>query len=309
MATSTLAPFYGDYVAGMLGQGSGLASLPYQAYEGQRYADPTALTQQYESGIAGMQTPAAFSQAQGILSGAAQGVGGISYSPSTLSAANTGDVNSFMNPYQQAVTDIGKREAIRTDQIAGNDRRAQAVRAGAFGGSRQGIQEAEANRNLGMRLDDIQAKGANDAYVMAMNSLDRERTADNSNAQFGANLGLQQGQALTGIASGMSNVGYGQNQADVNRLNLTGSAAQQQQTRAQNPLDFGYGQWQESKAYPYQQLQFQQGLLSGLPLSVPGSATSSDPYSQALQAALGTYSLLSPKTTSTNATPATTTKP
>ena len=57
-------------------------------------------------------------------------------------------VSSYMNPYeslavQQAMDDI-RREGV----IAGNQQNAQAVQAGAFGGSRQGLQQSELTRNV-----------------------------------------------------------------------------------------------------------------------------------------------------------------
>lgn len=79
-----------------------------------------------------------------------------------------GTAASYMSPYQQNVTDIQKREADRAYRQQANELNAQAVRAGAFGGSRQAIQQAEAARNQNMLLNDIQAKGSQDAYTSGM---------------------------------------------------------------------------------------------------------------------------------------------
>lgn len=83
-----------------------------------------------------------FGQAQGALQtgigalqGAAQG-----YDPSSAQA--------FMNPYQQQVIDEAMRQIDRQGAIQQQGLNAQAVRAGAFGGSREGIQQQELNRNL-----------------------------------------------------------------------------------------------------------------------------------------------------------------
>jgi len=63
-----------------------------------------------------------------------------------ISALQTGqkapDIQSFLNPFQSAVTD----EITRQAQIATNQLGAQAVGSGAFGGARQGIAEAETER-------------------------------------------------------------------------------------------------------------------------------------------------------------------
>jgi hypothetical protein len=79
-----------------------------------------------------------------------------------------GTAASYMSPYQQNVTDIQKREADRAYKQQANELNAQAVKSGAFGGSRQAIQQAEAARNQNMLLNDIQAKGSQDAYTSGM---------------------------------------------------------------------------------------------------------------------------------------------
>ena len=75
---------------------------------------------------------------------------------------------SYMSPYMQNVVDIQKREADRAYRQQGNELNAQAVKSGAFGGSRQAIQQAEAARNQNMLLNDIQAKGQQEAYTSGM---------------------------------------------------------------------------------------------------------------------------------------------
>ena len=59
------------------------------------------------------------------------------------------------------------------DRVHKNVRRigAGAANAGSFGGSRQAILEAEQMRNQGMRGDDIQAKGMNQAYAQAQQAM------------------------------------------------------------------------------------------------------------------------------------------
>ena len=66
----------------------------------------------------------------------------------------------FMNPYQQAVTDIAKREAQeRFEQETLPGLRKQAIDAGAFGGSRAAMRESQAQDAQARLLADIQAKG------------------------------------------------------------------------------------------------------------------------------------------------------
>jgi hypothetical protein len=74
-------------------------------------------------------------------------------------------VQGYMSPYMQNVVDIQKREAGRQAGIMGLQQQAQATQYGAFGGYRQGIQEAERQRNLSQQMNDIQAQGSQAAYL------------------------------------------------------------------------------------------------------------------------------------------------
>lgn len=86
---------------------------------------------------------------------------------STQGFTTPGVAGAYMSPYMQNVVDIQKREAQRQADIARTQRGAQAVGMGAFGGSRQAIMEAEAQRNLAQQMGDIQARGSQAAFEQA----------------------------------------------------------------------------------------------------------------------------------------------
>jgi hypothetical protein len=99
-----------------------------------------------------------------------------------------------MSPYQQAVTDIEKREAQRN--FEGNilpRLEAQAVGAGAMSGlgSRAGVEFAEAQRNQAQLLADIQAKGQQRAFDAARNEFGLQKAREAEMASNIANLGGQ----------------------------------------------------------------------------------------------------------------------
>lgn len=83
-------------------------------------------------------------------------------------------LQGFMDPYAQNVIDIQKREANRQSQMAGLQEAGQAVKSGAFGGSRAGLVEAERARNTGQLLSDIQQRGSEAAYQNAQQALQRD---------------------------------------------------------------------------------------------------------------------------------------
>ena len=117
---------------------------------------------------------------------------------------NPAAMQQFMSPYQQSVTDLQVDAARRQADISRAQRGSQAARAGAFGGARQAIENAEAERALQSQLAAIQAQGSQSAYDKAVQSM-----------QFGSNLGLQGlqgaqqglGTALQGGQLGLSGIG------------------------------------------------------------------------------------------------------
>lgn len=113
-------------------------------------------------------------------------------------------MQAYMSPYMQNVTDIQNEAAQRQADIASTQRGSQAARAGAFGGARQAIENAEANRSLQSLMNANQAQGLQAAYQQAQQA-----------QQYGANLGLQGlqgaqqglGTALQGGQLGLSGIG------------------------------------------------------------------------------------------------------
>lgn len=83
----------------------------------------------------------------------------------------------YMNPFVGNVLDRQQRRA--TDRFAEQQarRNQQAIQAGAFGGSRQGVQDAIAQRELNQSLQDIEAKGLSDAFTQAQQQFERDRSA------------------------------------------------------------------------------------------------------------------------------------
>ena len=98
----------------------------------------------------------------------------------------------YMNPFQQMVTDIEKREATRSSDIMGKGIGDAATQQGGLGGYREAIVQAERERNLGQQLGDIQARGSRDAFAQAQDQFERDRAS-----RFGAaTFGEQQRQAM-----------------------------------------------------------------------------------------------------------------
>ena len=140
----------------------------------------------------------------------------------------------YMSPYTQNVTNIQTREADRLAGIEATKRGAAAVGAGAFGGARQAIMDAEAARNLATQKGDITARGQQDAYQQAMAQFNAEQgyglTAQQANLQANLQSALanqQQGLTAQQLSEQSKQFGYGQQMTAAQQAAQYGLAAQQ----------------------------------------------------------------------------------
>lgn len=177
-------------------------------------------------------------------------------------ATNPFAQQAFMSPYMQNVVDVQKAEAIRDYGKMMPGLQAQATRQGAFGGSRQAIEAAEARRNLGTQLGQIQAQGSQRAFEQAQQA-----------QQFGANLGLQglgtalQGTGqLTAAGKTLADIGGAQLQAQQGIIGLQTQAGAQQQALEQQRINQAIQNYALQQQYPQLQLSTMSSLLRGLPL-------------------------------------------
>lgn len=262
----------------------------------------------------------------------------VEYTPETMKTGlgALGSVQDYMSPYQQNVTDITSREMRRQADIGRQAEQARLAQAGAYGGSRQAIMESERQRNLQQQMEDINTKGLQSAYDRAqaqrlaesqlgleaqkgteqsrqygygqgMNAaqlgaqygLEGARQSEQSR-QFGANLGLQSLNPMLSAANTLGGLGQQQFGAGLQGLQAQMGAGAVQQQLAQQPLDFGYQQFQESVKFPYQQATYMQSLLPGLPLQAApyqSSQGQSGMFSglQGALAGLALYNAFNPK--------------
>jgi hypothetical protein len=295
------------------------AYQPYINAAGQNIGAGAGLTQAAAQGIGGINVAPQYQQAYGMMGTgaqqagqAAQAIGGgmYGYDPSRAAA--------FMNPYQEAVTQNALREMRRQGDIAGQGQAAQAIRAGAFGGTREGVQRAETERNLQdlmqQRILQDYSQNYGQAQQAAQQSFEAQQgrqlaggqalgNVANIYGQLGQGIGslagqygqfgLQQGTALGQMGGQLGQLGTQQaalgqlgsqlGQGEQGFLFNLGSAEQQ---NAQQQLD-AYRATQTQKAmFPYQQLAFVSDIYKGTPSSqISTTAQSAPTPSPLMQAA------------------------
>jgi hypothetical protein len=95
---------------------------------------------------------------------------GFAYQPSQAAAQQlaTTDISQYQSPYQQEVIDMTMRDIASAQEKALNLQGAQAQRAGAFGGSRQGVAEAETRAAYGQQAADAAARLRQQGFQQAM---------------------------------------------------------------------------------------------------------------------------------------------
>jgi hypothetical protein len=274
-----LSEWAGPYVTKMLGKGQALVNQELtkpQFYQGQLTAGDSALQQKAYYNAGNLGVPESIGTAANTAGTAATKMGGLSYRP--------GDISPFMSPYTQNVTDVVNQEAKRNADIAATQRHAGAVSAGAFGGSRQAIGDAEADRNLAMLQSANTARGLQDAYTAATNA-----------SQFGATYGLNALQGATAAASTQGSLGAAQNAAGLANLNTQLTAGNQQQATTQAGLTADKAMFAEQKADPFNMLKYQQELISGLPIQSSSYNMLNNPWTAAAGAATTVNTALTPK--------------
>ena len=88
-----------------------------------------------------------------------------------------GVADAYMSPYQKAVNDVRRRDAEQAYREQNATRQAAAVRAGAFGGSRQAVADSLAERDMLNQKDRITAEGQQAAFENAQAQFERDRAA------------------------------------------------------------------------------------------------------------------------------------
>jgi len=240
----------------MLGRGQALAGMPYQAYMGPLTAGQSTLQDTAFQGLAGLSAPTtaqttynpmSFTGAGYAAPTAAQAAAG---ETGTYTPASGDVLQQYMTPYLQGALQPQYDAARRQSEIQAQKLQSQYGKAGAYGGSRQGIAETELQRGLLDRMSGITGKGYQDAFTAAQNQFNTEQDQQMAAAGQAQRYGL-----------------------DVLRDQQTGGATQRGIESQGIAADIA--QFEQERDYPFKNVQFMQSLLQGLPLE-----TQSYSYSQ-----------------------------
>ena len=270
---------YIDLLTQQVGRAPGSAGVPTLAELGPQVAGQNVLTQaaQQQAATQAGLGQLTFDPTTGAVTGAGTGTGVAGYQPFLdQAAAYSGPqaFQSFMSPYQQQVIDTTLQEFDRQTAQGVPQLAANAIQAGAFGGGREGVAQAQYASDAAAKRAALQAQllgqGFTQANQLAQQGFEQQRNL----------ASLQPSLAASGVqqlgAAGTGNLAFQQAQLD---------AAQQRNQLAYNePLSrlnaFGSGIAAQ---------------VSGAPTTTTtttlGGAGTLGPLSQALSAGLSAYGL------------------
>ena len=239
IATTEIAKEVAPFIKDILGKGQALYKQRMEEgfvpFEGKTLADVTADQLAVQEGLRSL----VGSQAAGL-----QEARDLTRAQTQQATAEA--LQPFMNPYQQAVTDIAKRKAQEQfEQETLPGLRKQAIDAGAFGGSRAAMRESQARDAQARLLADIQAKGDLAAFQDARKAFEDQKTRERFAAE-----GL----------SGLTGAEFGARKEELAGLQAIGS---EEQKRQQQLLDESYQRFLQERAFPEQQLGQYQAFVQG----------------------------------------------
>jgi hypothetical protein len=203
-----------------------------------------------------------FTQAGTTGVGAPTVASGIAQIQGAAAPVGASQIAQFLNPYQSYVTDeIARQSGIMQNQLA-----AQAVRSGAFGGGREGVQQAELQARTLDAMGRAQAMGFGTALSAAQNQ---------------QRIGLSAGQQLGALGAGQQQMA----QADINQLMSAGGVQRQ---LAQQALDAQRATTLQQQYEPYQRAEFLANLYAAGPKTQSGVTMGTTPSTSPLAQAVGT---------------------
>jgi hypothetical protein len=310
---------FNPYFKRLLGRVEAQSLEPYKGYSGDRIAASSDFAdigraEDLTRGIAGRGI-AGLPDAQAAARSNIQEAGRLGrYDTGNFSEFDFGEAGEFtgaqaekyMSPYMTNVLDFQKSRAVEDFDRMRGDRNTRAAQAGAFGGSRQAVQEGLAEETLAKQMQGIDVTGRQAAFEQAARQFGDDRaarlayggaqagergrveTGTEASRQFGAGQGLAALQASGAAAQQLVGLGQQERAAEIQNVQMLDALGRAQQREAQAGLDIGYQDYLRQQSYPQEQLAFYSDTLRGLPVAPTSSQTNTNyQYSNPMQQVLG----------------------
>jgi len=294
MATQTviqearLPKFQEDFLANIFTSAQNLADDGTMPYAAQQLAGLSQGQQQaIQSALGGVGSFQPFLQQGAEAIG--QGIGAVGTGLGTIGSAigqtaqagfDPSSYQQFMDPYTEDVIATTQADIARQGRMQQNQLGASAVGQGAFGGSRQGIAQAEINRNV---LDQQARTGAqlrSQGFAQAQNLAQQQASQALKQAQLTGQLGQTTGALGSQIGQmGTQTAALGQlgQQMGVQDINTLLGIGGLQQGQDQKQLDINKQNTLAQQALPFQKIGFLSDIFKGVPSLQQTATTTSRP--------------------------------
>jgi len=293
MATETLiqreAPEVEAYKLGLLESAKGLADVPLN------------LPQQQIAGMSGLQTEALQRAQAGLGSyqpyltqaGYTMGDAGTAFGQGVAGLTGVADAydptsyTAYMNPFEDAAVQQALADIQRAGDIRALSLDDAAVKAGAFGGSRSGVQRAELDRNV-LGEQARTAAGLRQAgYESAAQRAQAAFEAQKQRAISGSQLYGQLGQGIGQLGGQMASLGQLGQQLGQQDASFGFDMGKFQQAQQQAELEALRANQLQQMYEPYQRISYLSDIYRGAPSTQSTITQTSAPSVSPAQSFLG----------------------
>ena len=175
------------------------------------------------------------------------------------------DIAAYQSPYQQQVIDLAMQDIQRQADIARGGAQERAIRAGAFGGSRSALLEAESQRPYAEQMARTAAGLRQAGFEQAQRAAEADVARQQQMALLAPELELRGRAQQAGLLGGLQ-------QQQLTGLGLLGGIGAQQQALQQRAIDAARGEFQRALGYGPQQISL---LQAGMGTPLQGQAGTS----------------------------------
>ena len=273
--TATELPSYSETVQGttlpafvaaggkeLYEQARELAQSDFPLFTGERVAtygtdaegNPLRLTEREREGLDLLANNTGY---QTILDDATTMAGTLGQGFEGMDAFDADTVNQYMDTFQTSI-DPALEQLERERDLRQRQNSADAIRAGAFGGSRLGVREAMTDAEIARAGSDLRRQAGREALQFASQRYDADRASQRADFETDEASRLRATETLSALAP----LSQALTEQQAGGLLTAGEAERQLD---QQSLDLAYQDFLAQKQFPFEMLNFALGALQGIP--------------------------------------------
>ena len=239
-----------------------LAQSEFPLFTGERVAtygtdaegNPLRLTEREREGLDLLANNTGY---QTILDDATTMAGTLGQGFEGMDAFDADTVNQYMDTFQTSI-DPALEQLERERDLRQRQNSADAIRAGAFGGSRLGVREAMTDAEIARAGSDLRRQAGRDALQFASQRYDADRASQRADFETDEASRLRATETLSALAP----LSQALTEQQAGGLLTAGEAERQLD---QQSLDLAYQDFLAQKQFPFEMVNFALGALQGIP--------------------------------------------